>query len=96
MVLDDFVKHYIQAYEELKLNLDTLQRGFDKERALREELKQKIQNKNGEKINKNGMCENSCLSIKIGIITIFKKIDGNEIFCTISLDNSDKKQGIKL
>ena len=36
--LDDFTKKYIQAHEELKLNFDTLKKGFDKEKALRVEL----------------------------------------------------------
>ena len=36
--LDDFVKKYIQAHEELKLNFDTLKKGFDKERKIKDGL----------------------------------------------------------
>jgi hypothetical protein len=33
--LDNFARKYIQAHEELKLDFDTLKKGFDKESALR-------------------------------------------------------------
>ena len=51
--LDNFARKYIQAHEELKLDFDTLKKGFDKESALRGELEQKIQNSKQEQINKN-------------------------------------------
>ena len=91
--LDDFTKKYIQAHEELKLNFDTLKKGFEKERTLKGELEQKIQNtKQQEQLNKNGMSENSCVSTEIGKITLLQQIDGNEIFCTVCLDNADEKK----
>ena len=90
--LDDFTKKYIQAHEELKLNFDTLKKGFDKEKALRGELEQKIQNTKQEQLNKNGMSEKSCVSTEIGKITLLSQIEGNEIFCTVSLDNIDEKK----
>ena len=90
--LDNFARKYIQAHEELKLDFDTLKKGFDKESALRGELEQKIQNSKQEQINKNGMSENSCVSTEIGIISLLTEIDGDEIFCKVSLDNSDEKK----
>ncbi len=90
--LDDFTKKYIQAHEELKLNFDTLKKGFDKERTLKGDLEQKIQSTKQEQLNKNGMSENSCVSTEIGKITLLQQIDGNEVFCTVSLDNSDEKK----
>ena len=53
--LDEFVKKYIQAHEELKLNFDTLKKGFDKERKIKddiEEKKTKTKNLNNELIFK--------------------------------------------
>ena len=90
--LDDFTKKYIQAHEELKLNFETLKKGFDKERALKGDLEQKIQKAKQEQLNKNGMSENSCVSTEIGKITLLQQIDCNEIFCTVSLDNVDEKK----
>ena len=90
--LDDFTKKYIQAHEELKLNFDTLKKGFDKERSLRGELEKKIQNSKQEQLNKNGMSEKSCVSTEIGKVTILSQIDGDEVFCTVSLDNLDEKK----
>lgn len=90
--LEDFTKKYIQAHEELKLNFDTLKKGFDKEKTLRGELEQKIQNTKQEQLNKNGMSEKSCVSTEIGIITLLSQIEGNELFCTVSLDNMDEKK----
>jgi len=90
--LDDFTKKYIQAHEELKLNFDTLKKGFDKEKALRVELEQKIQNTKQEQLNKNGMSEKSCVSTEIGKVTLLSELEGNEIFCTVSLDNMDEKK----
>ena len=40
--LDEFVKKYIHAHEELKLNFDTLKKGFDKERKIKDTLEEKI------------------------------------------------------
>ena len=90
--LDDFTKKYIQAHEELKLNFDTLKKGFDKERTLRGELEQKIQNSKQEQLNKNGMSEKSCVSTEIGKVTLLSQIEGDEVFCTVSLDNLDEKK----
>jgi len=92
--LDDFTKKYIQAHEELKLNFDTLKKGFDKERSLRGELEKKIQNSKQEQLNKNGMSEKSCVSTEIGKVTILPQIDGDEVFCTVSLDNLDEKKTV--
>ena len=93
--LDDFTKKYIQAHEELKLNFDTLKKGFEKERTIRGELEQKIQNAKQEQLNKNGMSPNSCVSTEIGKVTLLSNIDGDEIFCTVTLDNEDEKKTSK-
>ena len=90
--LDDFTKKYIQAHEELKLNFDTLKKGFEKERAIRGELEQKIQNAKQEQLNKNGMSPNSCVSTEIGKVTLLSTIEGNELFCTVTLDNEEEKK----
>ena len=92
--LDEFTREYIRAREELKLNFDTLKKGFDKERALRGELEQKIQNTKQEQLNKNGMSEKSCVSTEIGKISLLSEIEGDEIFCTVSLDNADEKKTV--
>ena len=92
--LDEFTREYIRAREELKLNFDTLKKGFDKERALRGELEQKIQNTKQEQFNKNGMSEKSCVSTEIGKVTLLSEIEGDEIFCTVSLDNGDEKKTV--
>ena len=92
--LEDFVKKYIQAHEELKLNFDTLKKGFDKERRIKDGLEEKIQNSKNEPINKNGISENSCVSTEIGKVAMLSQIDEdvNEFFCTVSLDNTDEKK----
>ena len=97
--LDDFVKKYIQAHEELKLNFDTLKKGFDKERKIKDGLEEKIQTSKNETINKNGISENSCVSTEIGKVTILAQVDDEqqEFFCTVAIDtdNEEKKTGTK-
>ena len=97
--LDDFVKKYIQAHEELKLNFDTLKKGFDKERKIKDGLEEKIQTSKNETINKNGISENSCVSTEIGKVAILAQIDDEqqEFFCTVAIDtnNEEKKTATK-
>ena len=97
--LDDFVKKYIQAHEELKLNFDTLKKGFDKERKIKDGLEEKIQTSKNETINKNGISENSCVSTEIGKVTILAQVDDEqqEFFCTVAIDtdNEEKKTSTK-
>ena len=87
--LDEFVKKYIQAHEELKLNFDTLKKGFDKERKIKDTLDEKIQTSRNEIINKNGISENSCVSTEIGKVSILAQLEEGqeEFFCTVSLNN---------
>ena len=92
--LSDFTKKYIQAHEELKLNFDTLKKGFDKEKNLRIDLEQKIQNSKQEELNKNGMSPNSCVSTEIGKLSLLSQIDANELFFTISLDGKEEKKTV--
>ena len=92
--LDDFTREYIRAREELKLNFDTLKKGFDKERNLRGELEQKLQNTKQENFNKNGMSDKSCVSTEIGKVTLLSQIEGDELFCTVSLDNEEEKKTV--
>ena len=83
--LDEFVKKYIHAHEELKLNFDTLKKGFDKERKIKDTLEEKIQTSKNEIINKNGISENSCVSTEIGKVSILAQLEeGQEDFyCTV-------------
>ena len=92
--LDDFVKKYIQAHEELKLNFDTLKKGFDKERKIKDGLEEKIQTSKNETINKNGISENSCVSTEIGKVTILAEMDDEQqdFFCSVSIDNNEEKK----
>ena len=92
--LEDFVKKYIQAHEELKLNFDTLKKGFDKERRIKDGLEEKIQNSKNEPLNKNGISENSCVSTEIGKVAMLSQIDEGEsdFFCSVSLDNSNEQK----
>ena len=53
--LNEFCKKYIQAHEELKLNFETLKKGFDKEKNIKNELQEKIQEVKQEQMNKNGI-----------------------------------------
>ena len=41
--LNEFCKKYIQTHEELKLNSETLKKGFDKEKNIKNELQEEIQ-----------------------------------------------------
>ena len=92
--LDDFVKKYIQAHEELKLNFDTLKKGFEKERKIKDGLEEKIQTSKNETINKNGISEHSCVSTEIGKVSILAQLDEEPqgYYCTVSLDNSEEKK----
>ena len=92
--LDEFVKKYIQAHEELKLNFDTLKKGFDKERKIKDTLDEKIQTSRNEIINKNGISENSCVSTEIGKVSILAQLEEGqeEFFCTVSLNNIEERK----
>ena len=90
--LSDFTKKYIQAHEELKLNFDTLKKGFDKEKNLRINLQQKIQDSKQEELNKNGMSPNSCVSTEIGKLSLLSQIDAKELYFSVSLDNKEEKK----
>ena len=92
--LDEFVKKYIQAHEELKLNFDTLKKGFDKERKIKDDIEEKMQTSRNELINKNGISENSCVSTEIGKVAILAQLEDNQqdFFCTVSLNNSEEKK----
>ena len=72
--LNEFCKKYIQAHEELKLNFETLKKGFDKEKNLKNELQEKIQEFKNEPLNKNGISPNACVSTVIGKITLLTQI----------------------
>ena len=76
--LDEFVKKYIQAHEELKLNFDTLKKGFDKERKIKDDIEEKMQTSRNELINKNGISENSCVSTEIGKVAILAQLEDNQ------------------
>ena len=90
--IDDFCKKYIQAHEELKLNFETLKKGFDKEKSLKNELESKIQEAKQEKLNKNGISLNACVSTVIGKITFLGLIHTEQIYFTVQLDESNEKK----
>ena len=93
--LNDFCKKYIQAHEELKLNFETLKRGFDKEKALKNELESKIQEVKYENLNKNGISPNACVSTVIGKITFLNnQINTDQVYCIVKLDEIDEKKTV--
>jgi len=90
--LNDFCKKYIQAHEELKLNFETLKKGIDKEKNLKNELESKIQEVKQEKLNKNGISFDACVSTEIGKITFLNQINADQIYCSVKLDENDEKR----
>ena len=90
--LNDFCKKYIQAHEELKLNFETLKKGFDKEKSLKNELESKIQEVKFEKLNKNGISPNACVSTVIVKITFLAQINSDQVYCIVRLDDNDEKR----
>ena len=86
--LNEFCRKYIQAHEELKLNFDTLKKGFDKEKNLKNELQEKIQEFKNEPLNKNGISQNSEIHTEIGKITFLTQINVSQIYFTVSLDET--------
>ena len=94
--LNDFCKKYIQAHEELKLNFETLKKGFDKEKSLKNELESKIQEVKYEELNKNGISPNACVSTIIGKITFLNQINADQVYLMVKLDeNGDKRTSVK-
>ena len=94
--LNDFCKKYIQAHEELKLNFETLKKGFDKEKSLKNELESKIQEVKYEELNKNGISPNACVSTIIGKITFLNQINADQVYFMVKLDeNEDKRTSVK-
>ena len=90
--LNDFCKKYIQAHEELKLNFETLKKGFDKEKSLKNELESKIQEVKYENLNKNGISPNACVSTIIGKITFLNQINTDQVYLMVKLDESEDKR----
>ena len=90
--LSEFCKKYIQAHEELKLNFETLKKGFEKEKSLKSELENKIQTVKQEELNKNGISPNACVSTEIGKITLLTQINSSSIFCEVKLDDGEIKK----
>ena len=90
--LNDFCKKYIQAHEELKLNFETLKKGFDKEKSLKTELESKIQNVKQEQLNKNGISPNACVSTEIGKVTLLSQINSSQIYFLVKLDENEVKK----
>ena len=87
--LNEFCKKYIQAHEELKLNFETLKKGFDKEKNLKNGLQEKIQEVKQEQMNKNGISQNAVVQTEIGKITFLSKINTDQIYCTVNLDDNE-------
>ena len=87
--LIEFCKKYIQAHEELKLNFETLKRGFDKEKNIKNELQEKIQEVKQEQMNKNGISQNAVVQTEIGKITFLAQINTDQIYFTVNLDEKE-------
>ena len=87
--LNEFCKKYIQAHEELKLNFETLKKGFDKEKNLKNGLQEKIQEVKQEQMNKNGISQNAVVQTEIGKITFLSQINTDQIYCTVNLDDNE-------
>ena len=87
--LNEFCKKYIQAHEELKLNFETLKRGFDKEKNLKNGLQKKIQEVKQEQMNKNGISQNAVVQTEIGKITFLAQINTDQIYCMVNLDDNE-------
>jgi hypothetical protein len=87
--LNEFCKKYIQAHEELKLNFETLKKGFDKEKNLKNGLQEKIQEVKQEQMNKNGISQNAVVQTEIGKITFLSQINSDQIYCTVNLDDNE-------
>ena len=92
--LNEFCKKYIQAHEELKLNFETLKKGFDKEKNLKNGLQEKIQEVKQEQMNKNGISQNAVVQTEIGKITFLSQINTDQIYCTVNLDDNDQTIGV--
>ena len=87
--LNEFCKKYIQAHEELKLNFETLKKGFDKEKNLKNGLQEKIQEVKQEQMNKNGISQNAVVQTEIGKITFLSQINTDQIYCIVNLDDNE-------
>ena len=87
--LNEFCKKYIQAHEELKLNFETLKRGFDKEKNLKNGLQEKIQEVKQEQMNKNGISQNAVVQTEIGKITFLAQINTDQFYCMVNLDDNE-------
>ena len=87
--LNEFCKKYIQAHEELKLNFETLKRGFDKEKNLKNGLQEKIQEVKQEQMNKNGISQNAVVQTEIGKITFLAQINTDQIYCMVNFDDNE-------
>jgi hypothetical protein len=90
--IEEFVKKYIQTQQEMKLNVDSLIKGIEKEKKRKVELLNELKNSKEEVFNNYGFCDKSFVSTKIGKVTLFAQFEGEEIFCTVSLDDSEEKK----
>ena len=78
--LEDFCNKYIKAHEELKINYETLQKGIDKEKNEKNIIESKIQEVRQERLNQNGISQNSRISTIIGTITFLTQINCDSIY----------------
>ena len=90
--LEDFCNKYIKAHEELKVNYETLQKGIDKEKNEKNIIESKIQEVRQERINQNGISQNSRVSTIIRNITFLSQINCDSIYFIVSLDESNEKK----
>ena len=68
--LSDFTKKYIQSHEELKINLETFKKMYEKDKELLSDLEEKKNNNKNEMLNDKNMSNNSEINIEIGKVEI--------------------------
>ena len=105
--LTEFVKEYILAHEDLKLNYETLTKGLNKEIKHQREIKEKIKSINNTHntvgtAGSQGLrgsntppaplnIQHNYLSTEIGKINLITKLIDTELFCKLSIDSINEK-----
>jgi len=89
--ISEFTKKYIRAREELKLNLETIKKLYEKDKELLLDLEDKKNKNKNETLNENNMSNKSEINIEIGKININNNyINFNEnYFVSLSIDNNN-------
>ena len=91
--ISEFTKKYIRAREELKLNLETFKKSYEKDKELLLDLEEKKNKNKNETLNENNMSNKSEINIEIGKINLNNNyINFNEnYYVNLSIENKEKK-----